>query len=140
VTAGELDAAVRDAIGDAPWEPFVNPGHLTSYEEWVYGFSLPGSPIPVTSGMAMQCDIIPTPLTPGRAINCEDSLAIADEALRTEIAAQFPDVWARIQARRSFMTEQLGIALRDEVLPLSFAPAYLAPGWLSPERACVVAG
>ena len=140
VTAGELDAAVRTAIGDASWEPFVNPGHLTSYDEWVYGFSLPGSSIPVKSGMAMQCDIIPAPLSPGRAINCEDSLAIADETLRKQIANGFPEVWSRIEARRRFMTAQLGISLKPEVLPLGSAPAYLPPCWLRPNQVCVVAG
>ena len=91
------------------------------------------------SGMAMQCDIIPTPLPPGRTINCEDSLAIADEALRAELAEKFPEVWSRIQERRTFMTEQLGITLKPEVLPICLAPAYLPPCWLSPTMVCVVA-
>jgi hypothetical protein len=140
LTASELDAAVRAAIGNAPWESFVNAGHLTSYDEWVYGFSLPGSSVPVRSGMAMQCDIIPTPLPPSRAINCEDSLAIADEALRAELAREFPSVWARIEARRAFMREKLGLELHPEVLPLSSGPAYLAPCWMQSDRVCVVTG
>jgi len=138
VTGGELDAAIGEAIGDAPWKSFVNAGHLTSYDEWVYGFGLAGSSWKVTSGMAMQCDIIPTPLPPGRTINCEDSLAIGDEALRAELAEKFPEVWARIQARRAFMTEQLGIILKPEVLPICLAPAYLPPCWLSPTMVCRV--
>ncbi|MCC6792954.1 MAG: Xaa-Pro aminopeptidase, partial [Thermomicrobiales bacterium] len=139
VTGGELVDAVTAAIGDAPWQPFVNPGHVTSYDEWVVSFSLAGNQVPVASGMAMQCDIIPAPLPPSRAINCEDSLAIADEALRDELAAGYPEVWARIQARRALMTDQLGLTLHPEVLPLSVAPAYLAPCWLSPETVCVIA-
>jgi hypothetical protein len=31
--------------------------------------------------------------------------------------------------------EALGIALRDEVLPLSCTPAYFRPMWLSPDLA-----
>jgi hypothetical protein len=138
VTGGELVDAVTSAIGDAPWQPFVNPGHVTSYDEWVVSFSLRGDQNRVVSGMAMQCDIIPTPLPPSRAINCEDSLAIADETLRAELAAGFPDVWARIQARRALMTDHLGITLHPEVLPLSIAPAYLPPCWLSRETVCVL--
>jgi hypothetical protein len=88
--------------------------------------------------MAMQCDIIPTPLPPSRAINAEDSLAIGDESIRAELAERFPAVWSRIQARRTFLQEQLGIALKPEVLPLGSAPAYLPPAWLSPNRVCVV--
>jgi hypothetical protein len=137
-TGGELDAAVRAAIGDAPWQPFVNPGHLTSYDEWVISFSLPGNASRVASGMAMQCDIIPTPLPPSRAINCEDSLAIGDESIRADLAERFPSVWSRIEARRALMVDQLGIRLCPEVLPLSVAPAYLPPAWLSPEQVCVV--
>lgn len=140
VTGGELVAVVQEAIGDAPWQPFVNPGHLTSYDEWVVSFSLPGNATKVASGMAMQCDIIPTPFPPSRAINCEDTLAIADDALRAELAEKHPDVWARVEARRTFMRDQLGIALEPEVLPLSVAPAYLPPAWLRPDHVCVVTG
>lgn len=90
VTADELDAAVRAAIGEAPWRPFVNAGHLTGHDEWLYGFALPGSGLAIRSGMAMQCDVILTTLAPGRAITCEDSLAIADEVIRAELASAFP--------------------------------------------------
>jgi hypothetical protein len=137
-TGGELVDAVTTAIGDAPWQPFVNPGHLTSYDEWVVSFSLSGNAVKVTSGMAMQCDIIPTPLPRSRSINCEDSLAIADGALRAKLAADHPDVWSRIEARRAFMRDQLGFPLRPEVLPLSAAPAYLPPCWLKPDHVCVL--
>lgn len=140
VTGGELVDAVKTAIGTAPWEPFVNPGHLTSYDEWLVSFSLPWNKTPVRSGMAMQCDIIPTPLPPGRALNCEDSLAIGDDWLRARLASQFPSAWHRIESRRAFMTTHLGIELKPEVLPLSVAPAYLPPCWLSPDLVCVVAG
>ena len=61
--------------------------------------------------MQLQCDVIPTPLPAARSINCEDSLAIADERLRGEIASRHPELWARIQARRAFMLE----ASADEV-------------------------
>ena len=46
---------------------------------------------------------------------------------------------ARVQARQAFVRDRLGIALRDEVLPLSCTPAYLAPFWLSPDRALAFA-
>jgi hypothetical protein len=42
---------------------------------------------------------------------------------------------ARIQQRRTFMQEVLGIRLKPEVLPFSNLPAYLPPFWLSPQRA-----
>ena len=87
--------------------------------------------------MALQCDVIPTGVPDSYQINCEDGLAIADAELRADIAAQFPEVWARIEARRTFMKDQLGIDLDDSVLPLSNTPGYYAPAFLAPERVLV---
>ena len=40
----------------------------------------------------------------------------------------------RITARRAFMRDVLGIALKPEVLPFSNIPAYLPPFLLSPGK------
>ena len=87
--------------------------------------------------MAFQCDIIPDNARLGWAANCEDALVLADEALRAEIASRHPDVWARMQERRRFMRERLGIALAEEILPLSSLPAYFPPFWLDLDYALV---
>jgi hypothetical protein len=71
--------------------------------------------------------------------NIEDGIALADEDLRAEFATKYPEAWGRIQARRQFMTETLGIRLRPEVLPFSNIPAYLPPYLLSPHMAMAVA-
>jgi hypothetical protein len=73
----------------------------------------------------------------GRAANCEDGIALADARLRSELAREHPNVWARISARRDFMTDQLGLRLVDEVLPLSNTPAYHRPFWLLGDRVIV---
>jgi hypothetical protein len=138
-TGGEIFKVVTEAFGDAPFNSALNPGHLVSLDEWVHSPVRPGSSDRIASGMALQSDIIPSPLQPGQSLNCEDTLAIADEKLRGEIAAAYPDVWERIVARREFMRDQLGIRLADEVLPLSTAPAYLPPFWLSSNLVCVLA-
>jgi hypothetical protein len=138
VTGGELDAAVKSALSGASFHSFVNPGHLTSYEEWLGSPVHEGSTKRIASGMVMQCDIIPTPVPPGRFVNCEDTLAIADESLRDELARDHPEVWSRIEARRAFLRHEIGLELRPEVLPLSSAPAYLPPFWLDPELVCAV--
>ena len=39
----------------------------------------------------------------------------------------YPDAWRRIQARRRFMGEALGIDLHPDVLPFSNLPAFLPP-------------
>jgi hypothetical protein len=138
VTGGQLDAAVRTALEGASFHSFVNAGHLTSYEEWLGSPIRDGSATRIDSGMVMQCDIIPTPVPPGRFVNCEDTLAIADEVLRDELARAYPEVWFRIETRRAFLRDELGLRLRPEVLPLSSAPAYLPPFWLDPELVCAV--
>jgi hypothetical protein len=51
------------------------------------------------------------------------------------IAQKYPEAWDRIQRRRAFMRDVLGICLKPEVLPFSNIPAYLPPFWLAPQRA-----
>jgi hypothetical protein len=87
--------------------------------------------------MLLQCDIIPAGAPAGWAANCEDTLAVADAHLRAELAERHPEAWSRIQVRRQFMRDRLGIEIADEVLPLSTAPAYFPPFWLSPGNALV---
>jgi hypothetical protein len=141
VTGGEVAAAVESALTDAgaSFRPMLNPGHLISYDEWVHSPIEPGNETPLASGMALQCDIIPTPLPPGTALNCEDSIALADDALRAEISARHPALWARIGRNRDLMERELGLTLRPETLPLSLANAYLPPAWLAPTQVCALA-
>lgn len=51
---------------------------------------------------------------------------------RAQLAERCPEAWARIGRRREFMTAQLGIRLKPEVLPLSNLAGYLPPYWLAP--------
>jgi hypothetical protein len=85
--------------------------------------------------MVLQSDIIPTGIRPGWTTNCEDTIAIADLALREEIEARHPALWARISGRQEYVRSTLGVQLRDEVLPLSCTAAYLRPFWLASGRA-----
>ena len=81
VPGGEIDASVNNALSDhgGAFRPLLNPGHLISYEEWVHSPIRPGSTEALASGMVLQCDIIPDDLGYGRALNCEDTAALADE-------------------------------------------------------------
>ena len=99
----------------------------------------PARPIELRSGMALQCDIIPATGTPYFTTNIEDGLALADESLRAAFATGYPDAWARIQARRSFMEQALGIELHPDVLPFSNLAAHLPPFLLAPDRAMTIA-
>jgi hypothetical protein len=90
--------------------------------------------------MAFQVDIIPATGTDYFTTNIEDGIALADDSLRDEFATRYPEAWGRIQKRRRFMTEELGIDLHEDVLPFSNIPAYLPPFLLRPDQVMTVAG
>jgi hypothetical protein len=137
---GSLWSAVHDRIGGKFFNVTLNPGHLIHIDEWMHSPVFKGSDIPLRSGMAMQVDVIPATGTSYFTTNIEDGIAIADEVLRDEIAQKYPEAWLRIEARRRFMLETLGIRLRPEVLPFSNIPAFLPPFWLARDRAMTVTG
>ncbi len=139
-TGGALQEIVDRRLGDPFFGIFLNPGHQISLDEWVSSPIWPGSTVELRSGMAFQMDIIPATGTDYFTTNIEDGIALADEALRAEMADRFPGAWARIEARRSFMRDILGIALHPDVLPFSNIPAYLPPFLLRPDRAMTLAG
>jgi len=89
--------------------------------------------------MAFQVDIIPATGTDYFTTNIEDGIALADAPLREAFAGSYPDAWARIEARRAFMADSLGIALHPDVLPFSNLPAYLPPFLLRPDLAMTLA-
>jgi hypothetical protein len=129
---------VERRLGDPFFGIFLNPGHQIHLDEWVNTPVRPGSEIELRSGMAMQVDIIPATGTPYFTSNIEDGIVIADASLRADLAETYPDVWARIEARRRFMKDMLGIGIHDDVLPLSNIPGYLPPFLLRPDRVLTV--
>jgi len=138
-TGGTLQEIVDRHIGDPFFGVALNPGHQIHLDEWVNSPVFAGSAIELRSGMAMQCDIIPATGTPYFTTNIEDGVALADEALRAEFAAAHPDAWTRIEARRRFMADELGITLHPDVLPFSNLAARLPPYLLDRGRAMVAA-
>ena len=134
-TGGDLYKAVHDRIGDPFYGVHLNPGHLTSLEEWMSSPSYEGSKERLASGMAVHVDVIPGTGTKYFTTNIEDGLCLADAKLRGEFEEKYPEAWGRIQVRRIFMVKDLGIKLAPEVLPFSNIPAYLPPFILSPNRA-----
>jgi hypothetical protein len=138
-TGAALQEIVDRHLGDPFFGIFLNPGHQISLDEWVNSPVAPGSSIELRSGMALQVDIIPATGTEYFTTNIEDGVALADESLRREFASRFPGAWGRIEARRRFMNDTLGIALAPEVLPFSNIPGYLPPFLLRPDRAMTLA-
>jgi hypothetical protein len=137
---GALHEIVARHLGDPFFGIFLNPGHQIHLDEWVNSPIAAGSTVELRSGMAFQVDIIPATGTDYFTTNIEDGIALADETLRQAFAAQFPEAWSRIQARRRFMDEALGITLHPDVLPFSNIPAYLPPFLLRPDRVMSMAG
>lgn len=115
----------------------LNPGHLTSTEEWMSSPFYKGSEVVLRSGMMIQMDIIVNVKGYGGS-NAEDGIVIADERLRRDLAAEYPQVWERISQRRTFMKDVLGIKISDDVLPMSDSNGYLRPFVLNHEKAMKV--
>jgi hypothetical protein len=139
-TGGALQAIVDHHLGDPFFGIFLNPGHQLHLDEWVNSPVAAGSAVELRSGMALQVDIIPATGTPYFTTNIEDGIALADAELREAFATGYPEAWERIQARRRFMGDVLGIDLHPEVLPFSNLPAYLPPFLLRPDRVMTMSG
>jgi hypothetical protein len=131
VSGGDIFKAVMAHVGDPFFGISLNPGHLIHLDEWVHSPIKKGSRKTLKSGMALQCDIIPATGTDYFMSNIEDGIGIADKAMRDDFATRYPEPWARIQARRRFMQDVLGITLKDEILPFSNLAAWLPPFWMA---------
>lgn len=135
VTGGELYRIIHKHLGDPFFGIGLNPGHLIHLDEWVHSPIYEDSTIALQSGMAIQVDVIPATHSPYHTINIEDGIILADDSLCSELSLKYPSAWERIEHRRAYMQNTLGITLKPEVLPLSNIPAYLPPFWLSPHMA-----
>jgi hypothetical protein len=133
--AGDVFAAVEAARDPKLFSFALNPGHYIHLDEWVHSPFARNSTVVLRSGMALQSDIIPVSAGPFCCSNAEDGIALADEQWRAELATRHPGCWKRIEARRNFMREALGIRLHESVLPLSNTPAWLAPYALASKMA-----
>ena len=135
VTGGDLYDVIRRRLGDPFFGVYLNPGHQLHLDEWVNSPVGPGSKVELRSGMALQVDVIPATGTDYFTTNIEDGVALADTSLRRAFAAEYPAAWQRIEKRRRFMTDVLGIELHPDVLPFSNIPAWLPPFLLAPASA-----
>lgn len=137
VSAGEITEVVDEARDKSVFDFAVNTGHTLHLDEWVNTPFYKGSSIKLFSGMALQMDIIPVSKEVSVCCNMEDGIVLADESLRASWAKKYPASWARIEKRRQFMINQIGINIKPEVLPLSNMPAYYNPYLLNFKRVAV---
>ncbi len=138
VTGGELFASVDRQRDDTLYTFAVNPGHYIHLDEWVHSPVAAGNRTALRSGMALQADIIPISKGPFCYVNAEDGVVLADPALRGELGRRYPEMMARVERRRQFMADQLGIRLDEAVLPLSNTPGWLPPYALRLDQALTV--
>ena len=136
-TGGALYDIIDRRLGDPFFGIFLNPGHQIHLDEWVNSPVSRNSDTTLASGMALQVDVIPATGSAYFTTNIEDGIALADEDLRKTIAQRYPAMWSRIEGRRTFMGDVLGIDLHPDVLPFSNIPAVLSPFLLAPDLAMV---
>lgn len=134
VKGHEVYDLIERVLPKAEYHWHLNPGHLVADEEWLCSPIYPASDIPLSSGMLLQIDIIPSRKGYAGA-SIEDTVALADEPLRLQIATLYPELWQRISARRNYICDVLNIHLHDDVLPLSNTVGYLRPYLLNKELA-----
>jgi hypothetical protein len=133
VTGNEMFEVVNSTFPSEEFGWTLNPGHLIADEEYLSSPFYRGSETTFKSGQIVQLDIIPSPESPYYSTNAEDGVVLADENLRNEIALKHPKVWERLEKRRKYMIEELGISLKPEVLPMSNLAGLLRPLLLNHE-------
>jgi Xaa-Pro aminopeptidase len=135
--AGEVFAVAEKARNPELIRFALNPGHFIHLDEWTNSPFSPENGTILQSGMAIQVDIIPRSTGLWCKSNMEDGIVLADENLRKTLAVEYPEMWRRIEARRQFMKDKIGIKLDESVLPLSNIPAWLPPFGLNTETVLV---
>lgn len=133
VPGGTVWADIQAALPFGQFGVSLNPGHLIGLDEWLSSPIWQGSPEVLASGMAMQMDVIPGHPVYG-STRMEDGYVIADDALRADLARQFPQVAARCAARARFMREVIGMEVPDCLLPLADTCGIVAPWLLDPAQ------
>ena len=113
------------------------PGHLTADEEWLSSPFYKGSEAVVQSGMLFQVDFIPSQ-TGHNGVSAESTVLLADDELKQAIRADYPDMWKRIESRRAYLRDELGIQLPEDVLPMAGTLAYYRPYMLNAQYALTI--
>lgn len=133
VAGGEVWARMRAALPFETFGVYLNPGHLIGLDEWLSSPIYERSTLPLASGMAMQCDVIPGHPVWG-STRMEDGYVIADAALQSDLMTRFPAVAKRCKARAEFMRTVIGLDVPETLLPLADTCGIVAPYLLDPAQ------
>lgn len=94
-------------------EFLINPGHnIDEYQEWTNSFFRRGDSNVVKSGMVFHIDVITQTFN-------NDTIATASEDLRNQLEREFPETYSRIQYRRAYLNQVIGVDIDESVLPFS---------------------
>ena len=136
MAGGELFDKIEEILPRSRYHWSLCPGHLVAEEEWLSSPIYEGSEEVLRSGMIFQIDIIPS--VEGYSGCCaESTVVLADEALKEAIRKDYPAMWERMQNRRDYIQNELGIRLSEDILPMCGTVAYLRPYLLDKEKALV---
>ncbi|OJG75041.1 hypothetical protein RV12_GL002086 [Enterococcus quebecensis] len=130
----ELYQIIETVFPKETYHWYLNPGHLVSDEEWMSSPIYDDSEETLKSGMILQIDIIPSvPRYTG--VSAEECVALADASLQEQLKIEYPELWQRITARKTYIREVLNIHLSEEIIPLSNTVGYLRPFYLAKDQA-----
>lgn len=129
VTGDDLQRIIDEELPFEKFGVFLNPGHLIHLDEWLSSPIYRGSKEILKSGMYIQTDIIPRSKIYSSS-RMEDGFVLADAALQQELERLYPATYARSLSRRKFIRQTIGIALSDDILPLSNTFALVPPFFL----------
>ena len=136
VPGGSVWAMIHDRLPRA-FGITLNPGHLIGLDEWMSSPIMPGSDIPLASGMAMQMDVIPAHHR-WSSTRMEDGYVLADDGLREALARVHPNVARRCALRAEFMRRVIGMEVPASLLPLADTCGIIAPWLLDPAQVVVL--
>lgn len=133
-TGGQVYDAVVEVVGNlSEFGIGLNPGHLIHTDEWTNSMFRPECKALLRSGMMIQCDFTAAKPEENLIAHAEDGVLLADEETRMAIKKASPAAWERIQERRKFMIDVLGILISEDVLPTSDLPGIIFPYMCNPK-------
>jgi len=98
---------------------YLNAGHNTGQDEWVNSPFRMDSDVLIPNGYYLQSDLVGMMKDPVRLAVMEDGVILADSSLRAELASRYPQTAARIEKRRRFIMDFVGIGISEDLLPMS---------------------
>lgn len=134
MSGGDMYSFINSVLPKEVFHWELCPGHLTADEEWLASPIYENSDEIIKSGMIFQTDIIPR-VAGYDGVSAESTIALADDALKEDIRKSYPELWMRIQKRKEYINDFLGIKLSNDVLPLCSTVAYLRPYLLNKKLA-----